>query len=472
MCSRVEQSLSGRRIRTRGCNPLLYILKVIAPAVDAFHIIRQTFNPLYLFTLSFFLDLPIKQTKEKERRVMKSYGVSADTISYLFTSGVTTQEKMDSLAGTVLGQGIDYFQDGDYENAAKRFRQAAALSPQSDNAFSAYNYLGQAYNEMGETDKAVKAYKEAIQAFSTTYNGDDTFYVALGDLYFQEGNTEDAIEAYKNAVRVDPNNEASRYSLAQSYLNSGDLDKAYEHFSEVVRINPKDAAGYYGLGEVARAEGSLNEAVTLFKKSISTNSDFELAYRDLGYAYADLGEFDRANEQLSVLETNNSDYASDLESYITEATAPEILGAYSTSGFPTALGPKTQVSMLSSKLSEANKSKLFSMTVSFSKEMDASSVIDSQNWTISRATLLKNGGVYNYGSPVTSTEATIASTPAFVTFDEETNTATVYFRISQNKDANATLDPRHIVFKFAGVDAYGKSMDASADEYAGFSGIA
>jgi hypothetical protein len=62
--------------------------------------------------------------------------------------------------------------------------------------------------------------------------------------------------------------------------------------------------------------------------------------------------------------------------------------------------------------------------------------------------------------------------PAYVLFDEKTNTATVNFWISQNDNADATIDPRHIVFKFSGMDAYGKAMDTSADEYSGFSGIA
>lgn len=402
-----------------------------------------------------------------------TYGISADTIDYLFTSSMTnTQDKMDSLAGTLLGKGIDFFQDGDYANAVKSFKQAAALSPQSDNAFNAYNYLGLSYNEMGDTNAAIKALKDGIQSFSTTYNNDDTLYLSLGDIYLQEGNLDDAIETYEKAIQLDSGNSESRYSLGQAYLKAGNLDNAYEQFLQVTKISPQDPAGYYGLGDVARAEGNLNEAATLFKKSISLNKDFELAYRDLGYTYADQGEINKANEQLSILEANSSDYASDLESYITQATQPKILGAYSSDGFIAALGPKTAVATLNSKLSEANKSKLFSMTITFSKEMDANSVINSQNWTISRATLLQNGGVYNYGMKVSSKEASIASTPDYVTFNEDTNTATVYFRISQNKTADATIDPNHIVFKFSGVDAYGKSMDPSADEYSGFSSIA
>ena len=45
------------------------------------------------------------------------------------------------------------------------------------------------------------------------------------------------------------------------------------------------------------------------------------------------------------------------------------------------------------------------------------------------------------------------------------------FRINQNSDASATLDPSHIMFQFSGKDASGNSMDHSADQYSGVSKI-
>lgn len=395
--------------------------------------------------------------------------IPTDTINYLFASTfANTQGNLDSLAGTILGQGIDYFQDGEYEKAAKSFRQAAALSPYSDNAVDAYNYLGQAYIKLEKTDEAIKTYQEAISYYPT----DDSFYLALGDIYLGKGMLEEAGDAYEAAVRINPNNAESQYSLGQAYLKAGELNKANERFAQVVRISPANASGYYGLGQAARASGDLNEAVSQLNKSIRVNKDFELAYLELGYACADMGDFSRAEDHLAVLKRNDSGYQTDLENYIAQVTQPGITAALSFDGFNTTLGPNTQVSRLSSSLTDANKSRLFSMTVTFSKDMDAASVVSSRNWTISRATIRNNGGVYNYGLPPLSSEASIPCNPAYVLFDDETNMATVYFRISQNQDADATMDPNHIVFKFSGVDAYGRAMDSAADEYSGFSGIA
>ena len=136
------------------------------------------------------------------------------------------------------------------------------------------------------------------------------------------------------------------------------------------------------------------------------------------------------------------------------------------------MGPKTNVSTLSAKLAEANKSKLFSINIAFSKEMDEASIINPYNWKISRATIQDNGGVYNYGITPSSREAFILPLPAYVSYNKDSNTATLHFWVSQNATADATIDPNHIVFKFSGVDIYGKAMDISADEYSGFSSIA
>jgi Flp pilus assembly protein TadD len=401
--------------------------------------------------------------------IIMEWGVSSEAIDYLFTSTTAnTQANMDSLAGTILGQGIDYFTKKNYDQAVKCFKQAAALSPSSNNSSKSYDYMGQAYVKLEDTDKAIKTYKEAIRLYPTN----DTFHKALGDIYLKESMPDEALQEYETAVNLNPDDAETRYSLGQSYITSGELDKAKEQFAEVIHISPTSATGYYGLGQVARASGNLVDAVSQLTNAIRVNKDFELAYVELGYAYADQGELQKANDQLAILTLKSSDKTTALADYITQATQPKIVAALSPNGFNTSAGPKTKVSALNATLTEANKSKIFSMNIAFSKDMDEASIINPYNWKISRATIRDNGGVYNYGLTPSTKEAFILPKPAYVTFNTDTNTATVYFRVSQNATADATIDPKHIVFKFAGQDAYGKAMDTAADECSGFSGIA
>jgi len=397
------------------------------------------------------------------------WGVSSDAIDALFASTTAnTQANMDALAATILGQGIDLFQAEKYDQAVNAFKRSAALSPFSDNSAKAYDFIGQAYLRQEKTDQAIKTYKEAIRIYPQRAE----FHVALGDIYLKEEMAEEALAEYETAVKLDPDDAESRYSLGQAYLTAGALDKALEQFTVTVRLTPVSAAGYYGLGQVARAEGDLEEAVFQLTRAIQVNKGFELAYVELGSAYADRGEFQKAEDQLRVLEAKSSDKTATLENYIIQATQPKFLPLVNANGFNTSLGPKTEVSTLSSTLTDASKSKLFSINIAFSKDMDEASIINPYNWKISRATIRDNGGVYNGGLTPPATEAVVLPKPAYITYNSETNTATVNFWVSQNATADATIDPKHIVFKFEGVDAYGKAMDTSADAYSGFSGVA
>jgi Flp pilus assembly protein TadD len=396
-------------------------------------------------------------------------GVSTEAIDYLFSSTfANSQANLSALSGNILGQGIDFYQQKNYARAINAFRRSAALLPFSDNAAKAYDYMGKACLQLEKTADAIKVYKEAIRIYPTR----DEFQLALGDIYLKDGQTEDALKAFEAAVRLNPDSADSRYSLGQSYLSAGELDAAREQFANVVRLSPVSAAGYYGLGQTARQAGDYPEAVLQLEKAIRVNRNFENAYVELGFAYADMGDFQNAAEQAAMLSARGSSQKTTVNSYVTNAQQPRFLMVNSPDGFDTGLTRATQISALHSDLAAPGSSELFSMGFAFSKDMDQASVMNPYNWLISRASLRENGGVYNLGLTVPKTEAVILPIPVSVAYDTETNTATVQFRISQNAAANATIDPAHIVFKFYGMDAYGKSMDTSADEYSGFSNIA
>jgi hypothetical protein len=95
--------------------------------------------------------------------------------------------------------------------------------------------------------------------------------------------------------------------------------------------------------------------------------------------------------------------------------------------------------------------------------MDLASVTNTGNWTIGKA---KGGvaGYYNNMVPTSANDVKIPSTPLSVTYNAYTGQATVSFMLNQNATGDATIDPGHLVFKFTGKDANGRSMDTSADQ--------
>jgi hypothetical protein len=103
--------------------------------------------------------------------------------------------------------------------------------------------------------------------------------------------------------------------------------------------------------------------------------------------------------------------------------------------------------------------------------MDATSVMNITNWSISKAS---GGAAGYYNNGVTlypEKEAVISPIPKNVVYDATTYQATITFSLAQNPYGTAVIDPSHLVFKFSGTDLDGKKMDSSADQYNGFKGV-
>jgi Flp pilus assembly protein TadD len=389
--------------------------------------------------------------------------VNAETL-FSATSGIQSNYK--TLSQGALANGTTLYQKGNYAAAAKEFRRAISLDPSQENAVKAYNLMATAYIRDNKPDEAIKAYKSSIKADPSN----DATYVSLGNIYFNQGNYPDALKQYEAAAKISPTSSANAYTLGQGYLETGRYKDAEMQFQKVISISPGQYSGYYGLGQTYSKQGRYEEAVTQFENVLSLKYNFSNARVDLGSAYADLGEIDKANAQVTILKRESSSMASTLSSYITKVTKPKMLAAYSSGGFAPGLGPGTSVSSLDSSLASANASQVFHMTVAFTKQMDKNSVVNPLNWSITKAEAGFSGGAYNW-SIASSADIPVSPIPVGVQYDSKTRTATVSFVITQNAAANGTIDPSHVIFKFAGKDIYGNNMDASADQYSGISQI-
>ena len=132
---------------------------------------------------------------------------------------------------------------------------------------------------------------------------------------------------------------------------------------------------------------------------------------------------------------------------------------------------KTPVASLDTYLQTADASKTFTMKFQFDKQMERSEVENVMNWQIGRSSDIGPGTAYNFGLPVPETEVQPSPIPVNVYYDAEQMTATVYFNIRQNANADGTIDPSHIEFRFNGKDIFGLKMNSDFDQFNGFSRV-
>jgi len=183
--------------------------------------------------------------------------------------------------------GLDYQEQGQFDEAIAAFEEAIRLDP--DYALAHYN-LGRAYYLQGQMEQAAAAFEEAIQIDPEMAEA----YTNLGAVYSVQGKTEEAIAACETAIQRDPNDDMAHYNLALAYADQGQLDEAITAYKEALRINPENVDAHYNLGHAYYRQGKLDEAVVAWKKTAELEPDDSMTYNNIGRVYYDQGRFDEA----------------------------------------------------------------------------------------------------------------------------------------------------------------------------------
>lgn len=376
----------------------------------------------------------------------------------LAQSGVSGQQSQ--LAQYAIQRAAQDMRNNKPDDAIVSFKRALAYDPQNVTALS---YIGNIYLSQGKIDDAIAAYKNLIGIDPTS----SEYRLKLANTYLQGKMYRESEETFKLAARLDPRNIEAEYTLGIQYAQTDRPAEAEAQFLKVKRMAPADGNVYYALGALYNTQGRYSEALQELKSALSLKGNFLAADYEIGVTYSRLGMKDDAARQLQVLVDARSQFAADLQYEINRPRMLYVDG--SRGGFNLSLGPNTPVWMLDpARLTDPNSTKTVSVTIQFNTAMDARSITAVGNWTISRARSA-SAGYYNnsVNGYVSAKEVTIPPRPLRVEYNNQTLQATVTFAVSQNADGDATIDPRHLVFKFAGKDSGGREMDAASDELSG-----
>ncbi len=123
--------------------------------------------------------------------------------------------------------------DKDKRQALKLYEQALADEERSDaDKAHIYYQMGRIYEELGENEKAVAAYKRAIEL----HGGAASLYLALGKLYKRMGEKEKALGAFENAGEVGYADFFVHLELKRLYEEMGETEKAAEEQRAIEQI--------------------------------------------------------------------------------------------------------------------------------------------------------------------------------------------------------------------------------------------
>ena len=123
--------------------------------------------------------------------------------------------------------------------------------------------MGNAYAALNLPQDAMGAYEQAI-----TLRGDyGEAYNNLGNALLERGDSARAIEALRKAVALMPGAADARANLGNAYKAAGMLTAAEEAYRKAIALQPNSAAAYQNLAMVTCELYRIEEAFTIFTKA-------------------------------------------------------------------------------------------------------------------------------------------------------------------------------------------------------------
>ena len=206
--------------------------------------------------------------------------------SYFFEEMETFQKKYDAcFNASETGDECDKMEPDNsesfswYAKCVKLYEAILQGYPRYAKADQATFSLGMTLQEMGNTEKAVSAFKKLVKLYPTSGWVPDA-YVLIGEYYFDKNDAFPALRAYLKAAsyKDSPRYGYAMYKLAWSYYNVEEYGKAIDTMKAVVAFSMESEGGE--------------------QRSIKLEDE---ALKDLVRFFADAGEMDEAYEYFTKL---------------------------------------------------------------------------------------------------------------------------------------------------------------------------
>jgi Flp pilus assembly protein TadD len=173
-----------------------------------------------------------------------------------------------------LFKGKKLIEAGRYEEAIAKLKTATLFL--NTNA-QAWNYLGLAYHQAGQSEEAAKAYSHAL---ALDHDLSEAHY-NLGCLWLAQNKFEAAKTEFTAFTLRRSNSLEGFLKLGTTELRSHELAAAEKTFNEALRLSPQNPEALSGLGLVRLQRGRPDEAAQHFNKALKQQPDYAPALLNL-----------------------------------------------------------------------------------------------------------------------------------------------------------------------------------------------
>jgi choline-sulfatase len=160
-------------------------------------------------------------------------------------------------------------------------------------SFEVHQYLGRAYDGLGRSRDAARAYEKALQKMPA----DAETWRALGVSRVAAGDSAAAVPAFEKVVSLLPKDPVARMQLGEALRDVARYKEAIEAITIAIALDPKPAQYWNSLGTVLGASGKMGDAQQAFAEAATRDPANGMYPYNRGLALQHLGRRDEAAAQ-------------------------------------------------------------------------------------------------------------------------------------------------------------------------------
>lgn len=190
-----------------------------------------------------------------------------------------SQMKIQELYGVALNEGVQKFQEQDYEGAIEGFNNALIVEPTDT---TANLYAGIAAQQSEQNKLALTYYYRLFEL--DNYNPEIINSVLAIERYENKDNAK-ALEVVRMAMEKHPDNKDFPKIEIQLLIDMDIVDEATKKLEEEIERDPENAALHYSLGYLNEQLGNTEEKVKAYEKALELDPDYLEPNFNLGVHY-------------------------------------------------------------------------------------------------------------------------------------------------------------------------------------------
>ena len=171
----------------------------------------------------------------------------------------------------------------------------AGCAPQSNGDVQVAT--GMRLYEQRQFAEAITELEEALNKPLQDHTRSDVL-TAIGNCYNKLDRFEEALTYHDRALQEDPNNYHAYVNKGIVYRLMGDYDQAATWYTKALELAPEYAELNASMGALAIYQGDYQTAISHLERAIELDDALAVAHSNLALAYATVGRFDEADDEL------------------------------------------------------------------------------------------------------------------------------------------------------------------------------